>query len=1777
MHNPFLGMNMKKNTIKVKGACQNNLKNLSIDIPLNNITAITGVSGSGKSSLAFDTLYAEGQRRYIETFSPYARQFMERMDRPDVDSIEDIPTAIAINNTGGVSTSRSTVGTMTEITDYVKLLYGRLGELHCKKCGRPVVSETPEDVWKALKDFAQGTDLVISFPLSFQSEGHKKVKTELLRIGLTRVFQNGEIKPIEQSQPENGKLNIIVDRLKLKYSDKKRVFDSLEQAFHFGKGRLDLWIMPDSHLSFSNNLECPVCNITYKKPVPGLFSFNSPAGACNTCNGFGKIIDIDLGLIIPDKSLSLEEGAIKPWGNSRNKRMELDDLLDFCQKNHIPSDKPFSKLTEAEKQLIIEGNEEFYGVKGFFRWLESKKYKMHVRVFLSRYREYKICPDCHGTRFRKDALLYHIGGLNIGQVYALSIEKANDFFQSLSVPSWDEPSALVLNEIKTRLAYLIDVGIGYLALERQSRTLSKGELQRVALTSALGSSLVNTLYILDEPSVGLHPRDNKRLINIFKRLRDLQNTVIVVEHDPEIISESDFMLDLGPGAGEKGGEIMFFGPTASVNGSITGQYLKGQRHIPMTLSRKPPSKGKWLTIESAAEHNLKNIDINIPLGLLVCLTGVSGSGKSTLAEEIIYKGVKNTKSDRQGVHSNYHSISGVEHISTVEMVDQKPIGRTPRANPITYIHAMDTVRNLFASTDMAMEKGLTPGHFSFNVAGGRCETCKGQGSEKVEMQFLSDVFITCPECKGRRFKQEILDVTYRDKNIYEILSMTVEQAYEFFHDQSKITVLLKPLIDVGLAYIQLGQPINTLSGGEAQRLKLSRYLKPSTTGRTLFILDEPTTGLHFTDIEKLISILQRLVSQNNTVLVVEHNMDVVKNADWVIDLGPEGGDGGGEVVVAGPPEKVANHPNSHTGAFLKRHMAHEVSIGKDIELDKPTPKDTKNAQETISIIGAREHNLKNLSLSIPRQKLVVLTGVSGSGKSTLAFDIIFAEGQRRYLESLTPYARQYIKVLERPEIDLASGLPPTVAIQQRVRHGGKRSTVATLTEIYHFLRLLYSKLGVQHCPICGMEMSSQSEVKIIERIRKKYGHKDAVMIVPLITGRKGFFRDLFSRLANQGFEYIRIDGEIKQLTLDISLSRYQEHNIELVLGNITNHDLDQLVMKALYKGRGTFMVIDGENQEEVFSLDKACPNCGISAKELDPGLFSFNSKHGACPACQGLGYTGSVEENSLATCHKCKGSRLKPEALSVKINGYSIWDLVQIPAKGLIKILKQFSFHSEESVISRPILEEMFVRLKFMDLLGISYLSLNRDSDTLSGGEAQRIRLAAQLGSNLTGICYILDEPTIGLHPRDNRMLLDALKMLKERGNSIIVVEHDEETIREADYIIDLGPGAGEKGGELVVCGSIEDLKNNRKSATGLSLSAPSRQITSKLRPYKSLPKIEVTGATEHNLKGINVRFSLGTLTCITGVSGSGKSTLLQDILYKGLDNRLLNKKTETGKCKDIKGWKAITRVLEVDHSPIGLTPRSVPISYIGSLSEIRTLFSMTLEARARGYRPGRFSFNIPGGRCEACNGHGSIKVEMNFLPDVFLTCDECGGKRFNRETLDITYKGKNIADVLELTFNEAEIFFSSIPRIKKAVRVVREIGLGYLKLGQASPTLSGGEAQRIKIAKELTRTTNGHTLYIMDEPSTGLHMADISTLINIFQKLVDKGNTIALIEHNLDIIKSADYIIDLGPDGGDNGGQLIAAGSPVEILNNKKSYTAKYLKRYINRNSDSRSQAEGV
>lgn len=1821
--------------IKLYGVRQNNLKGFDLEIPLYALTVITGVSGAGKSSLAFGTLYAEGQRRYVETFSPYARQFMEKVDKPNVERIEGIPPAIAIEQGDPVKSSRSTVGTMTEITDYVKLLFPRIATLYCKSCGRPVRRYTPEEAFEELRPLLRGgEEVVVTFKW-------KRGKGALLAQGFYRVWQRGEVVPLERAE-ESPVLEVIADRLIYKDEEKSRLIESFEMAQKWGEGRYSVHL-PEGSFLFSQELECPYCEVTYRDPVPNLFSFNSPIGACERCKGFGRIIDIDLDLVVPDPNKSILQGAIKPWTGVA--REEFEDLLEFCRRKRIPVNVPWKDLSDEHKMAIIEGDGTFYGIKGFFEWLETKKYKLHVRVFLSRYRGYLPCPQCGGTRFKAEALLWRIRGKNIAEIYAMKVEEAYEFFENLASMELDEASKLLIEEVKRRLKYLLEVGLGYLTLDRQSRTLSGGEVQRISLTKALASSLVNTLYVLDEPTVGLHAYDSRRLLGLLKKLRDQGNTVVVVEHDPEIIRGADYVVDLGPGAGEKGGELIYSGPPSGLlkeERSLTGKYLSGQLKIPLPDKRRTPYG--WLLVKNAREHNLKGIHVRIPLGVMVAVTGVSGSGKSTLVVDVLYRGLKRIKGEPEERPGEFDAIEGESLLEDVVLVDQRPPARTPRATPVTYIKAYEPIRKAFASLPLAKERGFTTQHFSFNSTLGRCPECLGAGFQEVEMQFLSNVLLRCPRCEGKRFKQEVLEVTYKGKNIADVLDMTVDEAMGFF-DDPKVALALRPLVEVGLGYLKLGQPLSTLSGGEAQRLKLARFMKEGVKGRTLFIFDEPTIGLHPSDILKLLEAFNRLLRKGHTVLVVEHNPEVIKVADWVIDLGPEGGDRGGWVVAEGTPEEVARK-DTYTGQVLREYLEARVYTFKE-----ERPKEKGVVEDVIKIRGAREHNLKGIDLDIPRGKMIAITGVSGSGKSTLAFDILFSEGQRRYLECLPNYIRQYLKIMDRPDVDLVEGIPPTVAIEQRTSQSNRRSTVATLTEIYHYLRLLWSKLGVQYCPGCGFPIEGHTEEGVVEEVLRRFEGREVTLLVPVVLQRKGYHRELFERLKRLGIREVVVDGKVMRLEAVPELERYKEHSVEAVLGKVLiKRDTERLLRFGLELGKGWLKVKEATGEEHLFSTKLYCHRCHRGFEPLDPRLFSFNSPKGACPDCHGLGgvedfllellvpdpsrplckafapfqhkdltreglrvlreleaklgigpdvpfsslteklkrevlYGGrgfkgvipilrGIEEylsdevgellkeyKGFKACSRCGGKRLREEALWVKLKGWGIGDFVALSVSEAKGVMEGWKFEPWEWEVAEGVVREVLSRLGFLEEVGLGYINLDRSGDTLSGGEAQRVRLAAQLGSNLWGVCYVLDEPTIGLHPRDNALLLSALEKLKEKGNTVIVVEHDPETIKRADHIIDLGPGAGPKGGEIVAQGSLTEVLNSPLSITGKYLREAKREITSRLRSPAGW--VEVIGAKKFNLKGINVRIPLGTFTCVTGVSGSGKSTLVREILYKGLKGLLRGDGFVKDGFEEIRGWEQLKRVAEVDHSPIGRTPRSTPATYVGVFDEIRRLFSQVPESRRRGWTPGRFSFNVKGGRCETCGGQGKIKVEMEFLPDVYVLCEECQGRRYNEETLSVCYKGKNIYEVLQMDFEEGLGFFSSVPSIRRVLELLVDIGLGYLTFGQPSPELSGGEAQRIKLVKELSSPSRG-TLYILDEPTTGLHMADIQRLLDIFHRLVDRGDTVLVIEHNLDVIKEADWIIDLGPEGGKEGGYLLFEGTPLELLNCQRSYTAEALRRYL-------------
>ena len=2016
---------MSQGQIRIRGARQHNLKNLDIDIRTGELTVVTGPSGSGKSSLVFDTLYAEGQRRYVETFSAYARQFLDRMDKPAVDKVEGVPPAIAIDQTNPVRSSRSTVGTMTELNDHLKLLFARLGQLFDRDTAQPVRHDSPETIYTELqRRAAEAGDprLYLTFPVELPSNTTaEQVEQWLSASGFTKVQAEREV-----ATPTGPRkvLDVVADRFRLTNAEKARVVEAIEVALKRGSGHLNVYVDMDrvvprddatsnvtasearqSIWRFSTGLHCPDSDLRYTDPIPSMFSFNSAVGACEACRGFGRVIGVDYGLVIPNDKLTLRAGAIKTIQTPAWQECQ-DDLMRHAETAGIPRDTPWAKLTEAQKDWVIKGspnwngkwNQQWYGIARFFEYLESKAYKMHIRVLLSKYRSYTECPSCSGARLKTESLLWRIGskedadavlepakrfmpagvkwtraqlealpGLSLHDMMLMPLDRLRRFFALVSEragqasaegvpgpvpdssccggtqkssprsdssrPPTEAQSAehkalqLLLEEITTRLKYLCDVGIGYLTLDRQSRTLSGGEVQRINLTTALGTSLVNTLFVLDEPSIGLHPRDMHRITQAMLRLRDAGNTLVVVEHDPAVMFAADRMIDMGPGPGERGGQIVFDGTTEELRhaDTLTGAYLGARKQVGLGLKRMVTDSTPRLILEGAREHNLQNVSVDFPLQRLVTVTGVSGSGKSTLIQDVLAPALMRhfgKATESPGAHDR---LLGADHLSDVVFVDQSPIGKTARSNPVSYVGAWDAIREIFATAPESRQRGYTASKFSFNSGDGRCPTCGGSGFEHVEMQFLSDVYLRCPDCDGKRYRSEILEIKIERQaiggqprllNVSDILELTVSEAAALFAQDREVIRALQPIVDVGLEYVRLGQPVPTLSGGEAQRLKLAGFLaeaaKTASNSRqslarkgTLFLFDEPTTGLHFDDIAKLMRALRKLLEAGHSLIVIEHNLDVIRASDWLIDLGPEGGEGGGLVVAEGTPEEVRLHPTSHTGAALRDYaeaMGEAVAVAERTSVyggeaavsadssccggtQKSSPTDTAAslakvrgnapAIDAIQIVNAKEHNLKNLSVNIPRGQFNVITGVSGSGKSTLAFDILFNEGQRRYLESLNAYARSIVQPAGRPEVDAVYGIPPTVAIEQRLSRGGRKSTVGTTTEVWHFLRLLYVKLGIQHCVHDDTPVQPQTPDSIAAQLMTQFKGQHIGLLAPLVVNRKGVYTELADWARPRGYTHLRVDGEFLPTQGFPRIDRFKEHTIELPVMSLDVLPAQETALRkalntALEHGKGVVHVLshlDGlkeamENatstarigQHRVFSTLRACPACAASYAELDPRLFSYNSKHGWCPDCVGTGVKLTREQRKAfddsvrddkdkgreqtfaepevedvvdTACPTCEGTRLNAIARAVRLPvhavsdatvrpepvegrlaqglrqaqperlGWRITDIARLSVTDVRRWVETLRLTGREADIARDLIPEIKSRLEFLEEVGLGYLTLDRGAPTLSGGEAQRIRLAAQLGSNLQGVCYVLDEPTIGLHARDNQILLNALHKLGDKGNTLVVVEHDEDTIRRADHIIDIGPSAGKRGGRLIAEGTADDITRAADSQTGRYLLhamkhplQPRRVVVEKLGSDPDFAKrnsgsdpnfsaaqsaalhwLTLNGANLHNLQDVDLEVPLKRLVAVTGVSGSGKSTLARDVLLTNVQALVQQRSTQAGRtaqdkgqrvplvgCADVQGFEVIDRVLEVDQTPIGKTPRSCPATYIGFWDTIRKLFAETLEAKARGYGPGRFSFNTGEGRCPSCEGQGMRTIEMSFLPDVKVPCETCHGARFNPETLAVSWRGKSIGDVLQMEVDEAVEFFASMPSIAHPLQLLKDVGLGYLTLGQPSPTLSGGEAQRIKLVTELTKVRDEvgkrgqkapHTLYVLDEPTVGLHMADVDKLIRVLHRLVNAGHSVVVIEHDLDVIAEADWIIDLGPEGGNAGGRIVASGTPEDLV----------------------------
>ena len=1605
--------------IKLKGVTHHNLQNIDVEIPHNQLTVISGVSGSGKSSLAIDVLYKDAERRYLETYSIHARQFLNKLRRPNVEHISGLRPAIRLEQKNYVRSPRSTVGTLTGLHDVLRLLFARLGK---------------------------STDKELAIKRS-------------------------------------------------------------------------------------------------------LFSFNTAEGACPHCKGLGMVERINPGLLIADANKTLREGALvitTPTGYTVYSQVTIDVMDQVCKSEGFSVDIPWKDLTDYQKKVILYGSDKIkilfgkHSLESRMKWKgitakprEEGYYKGIIPVMeeilkrdrnknILRFVQSQTCEECSGTRFNQQALSVCFSGKNIAELLSYSIDDLSAFFKNIQFK--DEELAVaeaIRTEVLKKTSLLSDLGLAYLQLNRQAATLSGGEAARIRLSTQINSKLRGVLYIFDEPAAGLHAADMDRLLQKLLELRDNGNTVIAVDHNEQIIRKADYIIELGPKAGVNGGKLIYQGKQTDwdklaieLPESKTASFLSGNEQI---NSGSHAGNGKYIEIKSAKARNLKNISVRLPLNRLTVFTGVSGAGKSTLLKHTLANYLRSKLNNGRIEHGSFEQIKGDGQIDKIIEIDQSPIGKTSRSNPATYIKLFDEIRDFYAKLPEAKQKKWTKSYFSFNTKGGRCESCQGAGYIQTGMHFLENIEIVCAHCNGKRFTTDTLAIKYKGKSIFDILELSVNEAFSFFADIPKIAHYLQVLDDLGLGYLKLGQRSATLSGGEAQRIKLAAELSRPSTGRTLYVLDEPTRGLHFYDIDILFKSLRKLLDGGNTLMVIEHNLHFIKAADYIIDLGPGSGKNGGGLIFSGSPKDLLNCKESLTGQELRKLLQ------KNTEIITETIKPTHN--KFISFKGVNTNNLKNIDVFLPDNKLIVISGLSGSGKSSLLFDTLYAESRKIFNESFSPYVRAQLGNIKQADFEQANGLTPVIALQQKRLKSNEHSTVGTLTEIYDYYRLLYSRIGQLRFPDKQGQLTAshfsfnQAQgwcddcgglgFAYVPDIEKVITNPEKPAINGALNGSKtGRFYGLPD---GQYVAILQSVGKAKNIDFSVAWANLSDEN-----------------QKTAFYGCG----------DELFDVD------WHYKRGNHAGTQQFKSKW--------IGFSGHILEEfqrkqadkrseallplmKKENCKVCKGKRLNPIALSMKINGLDISELSNLSVDISIPFFGQtaIGLPKSEQQIFNALSVEIMRRLHQTKSVGLSYLSLNRLTNTLSGGETQRVRLAGMLGSELTGITYILDEPTAGLHPKDNQKLIAILKELRDLGNTVIVAEHDEDLIRAADYIIDMGEGAGDKGGEIVVEGSLDKLLRSKVSLTAKYLNNRESPVYRSTRTPGNAA-VKIIGANANNLKNIDVSFYDAAINVISGVSGSGKSSLLDNVLQQSL------KQGKAVNCANLEQHTKFNKVIWADQSLPKGSSTSTIATFSGLYELIRDEFAKEAKKTNKKITKSYFSLNTKGGRCEQCKGQGIIKISMDFLADVETICEACSGKRFKREALQYNYKGVNIADILEMSITDLSVLYQDNEKIRSKLSVLNETGLAYLKLGQSLNTLSGGELQRLKLATGLMKTVKGKMLFLLDEPTTGLHFEDVKNLILLFDKLVEQGNTLVITEHHPTIMLNADFIINLGPEGGEKGGFVL-------------------------------------
>lgn len=1593
--------------ITVRGARTNNLKDVDVNIPHNQFVVVTGVSGSGKSSLIFDVIAKEGQRRYFETLPSFSRQFIGKLSQPDVDSITGLSPVIAIGQKTVGMHARSTVGTVSDIYDFLRLLFARKGETN---------------------------------------------------------------RPIKLSR--------------------------------------------------------------------SLFSFNREVGRCPHCKGIGKEEQIDLKKLVVHPEKTIREGALAPTlptGYIMYSQVTIDVLNQVCEAEGFNVEIPWNELTESQQNVILYGSEKIkvpfgkHSLESRLKWTgikakprEEGYYKGMIPIMsdiLHRDRNANIlkyvksitCRECNGERINEDARSVMIKGKTISELTRLELNELNPWIDQ---QEWDSVSKKIVDKILEQTVILTDLGLGHLSLDREAKNLSSSEIQRLRVANQLTSSLSDVLYIFDEPSIGLHKEENDRMIYHLKELVRKGNSVIVVEHDLATIRQADWIVDVGPQAGVNGGEILF-------NGRY-GDFLKDEslqrtsatyRAINEEDSgRKMSSKKGSSSIDliGCTRNNLKNVDVSFQIGELNVVSGKSGAGKTSLVKGTLMKLVEESLSEgglrlRSSPNSKelqrfdlknveLSGLSKVEaHINKLIYVDQSPIGKTPRSNPATYLGISDHIRDLFAKLPLSKERSYTKSRFSFNNKGGRCETCQGAGKTQIGMHFLGNVDLICGSCNGKRFNVPTLEVLFNGKSIADIYEMSANEAVSFFEDQPKILKGIKTLQSIGLGYLTLGQSSTTLSGGEAQRIKIANQLQKKDTGSTLYILTEPSTGLHHQDITTLLDLFQQITDKGNTVVCIEQDEQIIQHSDWHIELGPESGSRGGELMYQGFPKQKKPEQTTEVKSFG----------GKTNE---------------IILSGVETHTLKNIDLRIPKNQIIVVTGLSGSGKSSLVYDTIFAEANARFTESLSAYNRSLIHQNNEAILANSEGLGPCIAMRRKTTSGSNRSTVGTLSGIYDSIRLLYARIGAQNglnysaqnfsfnhlsgaCESCrglGVQLKCDPDAVIVDPEKSIFeGAISSNKAVNYYGDVNGQFMATLRTLA---------DHEKWDLSLPWNQLTKEQQSVILFGGNDTEWEVEWTFktksrtgtqqLKAKWLGLCTYL--DDEYQRRLSNKNK---------QVLEAVLHEVQ-------------------------CPTCKGSRLKNELLEIQFSGKNIFELTQLTIAECSNLLNsvELNANSAESKIAKAIIPEIQRKMQPILDLGLGHLSINRSTKSLSGGEYQRISLAGQFSADLYGVTYVLDEPTIGLDTQQVDALVKLLKAVVNKGNTVIAVEHDSRFIDSADYVVEMGPLAGSEGGEVVFQGSKSALKEHPKTLTAQLLN-DSVQLKPEIFTHEKLP-FGVIGATQNNLKNIDATFHSGQIIVVTGVSGSGKSSLIRDVLFES------HKRKRPIGCVSVFGMEQFDEVLMIDQKPFAGNRLSTLASFTGILDLIRGEFAKTDDARELGFKKADFSYQSKKGKCPSCAGQGQQKTSLDFMGDVWTECDVCHGLRYNEQILKCQLKGKSIGEVLQMTVKEAHDFLEN-NRIKESLQLLIDVGVGHLKLGHGSHVLSGGEAQRLKLAKELIGAT-GKSLYLFDEPSTGLHQLDVLKLVELFQNLVKKGNTVLFIEHNSALKEIANQHVELGPQSGDQGGRII-------------------------------------